>query len=1260
MFRRGARFRLGLAMVAMVAVPCFSATAAEIPVEGIVRGAEGMGILGARVELRPVVSRFEAGLEELEGRPEPAPVARVAVDRMGRFRLSAPQIGLWRLVVEADGYVPMEIPALPVLEETSLPQVTLRSDSGLRVHVVDADGNPVPGAQVLAQTGKPELWNAGDWQPVKRLAMTGPEGTLRLARAAVEPLRLWAERPGFPAQGGNLADGRDAVLQLQPGVARFLVALDAENHPLPEALFRDPRSALVLGHLDGQPLVLAAPGTGLWDLRVELADGRRMSFRIAEAQRPAGAGPIPLRLTTAVPLAGRIVDSAGQRPLAGALVWSAGDPGSVTWTDAAGAYRLAGRLAGSRFELRAAAANHRSGQIRVGLPFRSPENPRHAPDLPLVAAPLPAIAGVVVDAAGRPVPGAEIRVVKPDPDERLPPPELRLARTAADGSFRIAPLQAGASYELMASRPGFAPVTRFVMVPRPPQSGRPIRLALSRGRTASGLVLDTRQRPIRGATVKLTSSRPSSGQEELEPDPFQATTGTDGGFQIPGLPAGAFELRIEGSELSPLLTKVISVPSGEGLVNLGTFTLEVRSRIAGWIVDPDGRPVEGVEIWVVADGSTSISHAARQAGPAAVSRRDGGFELRDRPVGDHEKLRACLKGFLPAEFQAQGPAATEPRIVLTPSTQISGRVLSADGDPLPGARVSASLSSGPAGSDVVLPDPPCPFNDTSITGAEGDFTLELKSPGRYEVTALGAGHLLAELDHLLVPPEGLEGVEIRMDDGTVVFGHVSDPEGHSVAGASISLAGSRSYTQTSSDGSGDYLLEGVGPGTEHLLIEHPDYETGTEEFNISAKGGRLDLMLLSHVSHFEIRGRVSDPYGAPVEGSIISSSSDKTSTGADGSFVLSVSKGSHDLLAEKEGYSPARVAGVVVEDRSLDGLQIRLSHGLTLTGRVLGVDPAAVTENAVSVLVTGSTFNETLAPIDSTGRFEIPNLPMGEWDLSAQAGERKASDRFTPPSGQAVVVHDLEFASVSEVRGSVTGPHGDPIEGASILLARGSGPDSHAHTLIDGSFAVEVPDGTYTLSASAEGYAGREVERPVVVAGAPVPDVEIQLGTDIVLSGRLLGLERGDTLKELEIEGPPTYRTGAWTVDQEARYRQSGLGPGDWKVTATFLLGNQERYASGKVHIPSSATEATLDLDFHLGDLTLTVRPTTPEGSLDPSLDNADGSDLTLRQSGEDGAYLFSHLGAGTYVLSYHKGDKWQSQLVELTADRELVLDTAP
>jgi hypothetical protein len=228
------------------------------------------------------------------------------------------------------------------------------------------------------------------------------------------------------------------------------------------------------------------------------------------------------------------------------------------------------------------------------------------------------------------------------------------------------------------------------------------------------------------------------------------------------------------------------------------------------------------------------------------------------------------------------------------------------------------------------------------------------------------------------------------------------------------------------------------------------------------------------------------------------------------------------------------------------------------------------------------------------------------------------------------------------------------VAGASLQIANELGSEFHTQTLADGSFTVEVPDGTYTLAASAEGYSGRKAS--VVVAGAPVEDVQIQLGTNIVLSGRLLGLEAGDRLKDLQVFWPPAYQPGDWTVDQEARYRETGLGPGDWMVSAVFQLGYQDRAASGEVHIPSGATEATLDLDFHIGDLTLKVRPTVLGGYLDPVLYDVGGGELAKGQL-DDGGYLFSRLRAGTYRLHYQKGDRTQEQLVELTADQELVID---
>ncbi len=455
------------------------------------------------------------------------------------------------------------------------------------------------------------------------------------------------------------------------------------------------------------------------------------------------------------------------------------------------------------------------------------------------------------------------------------------------------------------------------------------------------------------------------------------------------------------------------------------------------------------------------------------------------------------------------------------------------------------------------------------------------------MTAWCAGHLATRLEHLLVPPEGLDGVEIRMAGGTVVTGHLSDPQGHAVAGASISFSGPSSYVKTASDSGGDYLLEGVGPGAQSVLIEHPDFETATAEVQVPAEGTRFDLTL-HPAPHLEIRGRVSGPDGAPVEGAVLSLSCrcQKTSTEADGSFVLTVGKGAYKLLVEKDGFAPVETASVTVQDRSVDGVEIQLSYGMTLTGRVLGAAPAAVDKVVITLLSVG--FLDREAPVDAEGRFEVANLPPGEWSLFAQAGDRIAFARFTPPGGQAEVVHDLQLPPISEIRGRVTGPAGEPIAGASLWFHGSPGQTLRANTLADGSFAVGVTDGTYTMNAMAEGYSSRDAERPIVIAGAPVDDVEIQLGTNVVLTGRLLGLERGGTLRSLEVIGPSAYRPDGWTVDLEGNYRLMGLSPGDWTLKGTFGLGAQERSAMGRVHIPPGATTATLDLDFRRKDLTST------------------------------------------------------------------------
>jgi hypothetical protein len=110
-------------------------------------------------------------------------------------------------------------------------------------------------------------------------------------------------------------------------------------------------------------------------------------------------------------------------------------------------------------------------------------------------------------------------------------------------------------------------------------------------------------------------------------------------------------------------------------------------------------------------------------------------------------------------------------------------------------------------------------------------------------------------------------------------------------------------------------------------------------------------------------------------------------------------------------------------------------------------------------------------------------------------------------------------------------------------------------------------------------------------------------------------------------------------------------------------FGSFRRRALGKIHISPGATEATLDLDFHVGDVTLTVRAAHPgEPFIYATLLYADGSEFMQVQSGQDEVFRFQRLQAGTYLLRIMDGhgNQVQEQPIELNADREVVIDLPP
>src|SRR6185295_5002668 len=78
----------------------------------------------------------------------PKAASRAVTDAQGRFVLAAPTPGLFKVRVQASGYVPAELALEPLIEPVDLPDAEMALDAGLAVKVVGADGKPIAGARI--------------------------------------------------------------------------------------------------------------------------------------------------------------------------------------------------------------------------------------------------------------------------------------------------------------------------------------------------------------------------------------------------------------------------------------------------------------------------------------------------------------------------------------------------------------------------------------------------------------------------------------------------------------------------------------------------------------------------------------------------------------------------------------------------------------------------------------------------------------------------------------------------------------------------------------------------------------------------------------------------------------------------------------------------------------------------------------------------------------------------------------------------------
>lgn len=471
------------------------------------------------------------------------------------------------------------------------------------------------------------------------------------------------------------------------------------------------------------------------DLALQVAQARETTAQDGRSE----VGGSVVELSTGAPVAGVSVE-----------LFPADDPGMAlitAATDDAGSFTFT-RLPAGDFLLRVRGAGFAevwyptAGSAADATPLSLTDG-QSIEGLEVIVGGVPAtVSGTVV---GVDVGGSTVRVELPldvapldgqvetvDGEAPAPPTGggalVRSVPISEDGSFEIADLPSPAVYDLVVSKPGFAPsAQRLDLAAGETRDG--IELALLVGDGSIEGTISGPDGPIGGAGVVATSGQSRIETVSLTQDPL-------GGFVLRGLPTPGSYTVVVAAEGYATATLSLSLTQGQELTGVSVVLGRDQGTLGGTVTVPGGSP-GGVTV-TVSDGATTLQTVTRSSGPV------GSWELSGlRVPGDYtvtfsrsdlepRVLSVSVDGFGMVTAGASSAASID--VTMRSSTAVlTGRVSQTrgEGPAVPVGNVVVTISSGTVARIVTTASTP--------SGDVGQYRVENLPPGTYTVTFARSG-----------------------------------------------------------------------------------------------------------------------------------------------------------------------------------------------------------------------------------------------------------------------------------------------------------------------------------------------------------------------------------------------------------------------------------------------------------------------------------------------------------------------------------------
>ncbi len=396
------------------------------------------------------------------------------------------------------------------------------------------------------------------------------------------------------------------------------------------------------------------------------------------------------------------------------------------------------------------------------------------------------LSGQIVDERGQAIAEAEVSVATAANGKLADPQDLGIwaasgffnTKTDGSGRFVFAGMPAGATFDLLVGKPGYATVSTLGPIRvtpggsaklryAPDQPG--IKLTLFREASIQGIVVEKEgDKPVAGVSITI---QPEPGVVRLPMPMRPVVSGPDGTFRIGDLAAGSYTVQLITGRTAEWAAEPVFVSLSAGQTKSDVKIVLVKGGIIEVLVkDTAGKPVARVQADL-----QDVAH--EQQALHAFTDANGLARIRVIP-GRYVVARIFMEGRVRQTDQEQTTVAEgeTKRIECTvnPAPKLAGIVRDEAGNPLAGVKF-----------EVV---PFMLIRDEIVSDASGKFEVPLGSglagpPGTTPVlVARDTAHNLAEAVDL---DEQGGTLDVKLKPGLVITGTVLSEQDQPLPGARV-------------------------------------------------------------------------------------------------------------------------------------------------------------------------------------------------------------------------------------------------------------------------------------------------------------------------------------------------------------------------------------------------------------------------------------------------------------------------------------------